>query len=74
MDVSYSEFRLHLKQYMDILCERNDAIRVTRQRGGDAFVISQEQLAKMTVKEFKALQQRARLSKYMELLNPDKEE
>lgn len=66
MDISYSEFRQHLKQYMDLLLEKETVIKVTRQRGGDAFIISEEQLAKMTTKEFKELQKRARLTKYAE--------
>lgn len=70
MDISYSEFRQHLKQYMDLLLEKETVIKVTRQRGGDAFIISEEQLAKMTTKEFKELQKRARLTKYMEKMLP----
>lgn len=70
MDISYSEFRQHLKQYMDLLGEDETVIKVTRQRGGDAFIISEEQLAKMTTKEFKELQKRARLTKYMEKMLP----
>lgn len=68
MDITCSEFRQNLKQYMDLLYEKKVIIKVTRQRGGDAFVISEEQLARMTTKEFKELQRRARLTKYAEMM------
>lgn len=74
MDVHYSELRQHLKKYMDLLCGSDEVIKVTRQRGESAYIISEKKLSHMTVKEFREWQRIARLMNYSDALNAMKED
>ena len=61
MDIGYSEFRQNLKQTLDEVTEKNEVVRIKRQNGGDAYLLSEEKY-----QEFMELQHTVRLFKYFE--------
>lgn len=68
MESNYSDFRQHLKMYLDQLSEKKEIMKVTRQRGGNVYIIPDEVIYEMSSDDFRKFQQQARLVKYFEFM------